>query len=260
MPKRIKPGKPLRESLASHHHQPEEEVLTYTQKLQAFVEGREVMIFSILAIVVLVGGGLGIVYFLRANAASLAAERVSVAFADYRRTIFGSPLAPSPTPPPWEPEMAAEKAQAIARVAEESEGTPAGTLGDYLAGNAYLRAGEPEKAIPLLEAADRKLAGRAGLGDFARQALAHAYEAAGESGKAQAAFERLAASTGASFRVEGLLGTARALWAQGKKQEALQAYEKARAEFPEVVGSPPGPAPAPLDVKISDLGSATPAP
>ncbi len=260
MPKRIKPEKPLRESLASHHHEPEEEVRTLTHRLQAFVEGREVMVFSIVAAIVVLSGGFGIVSFLRANEASLAAERVSVAYADYRTTLYGNPLVPGTTQPPWEPEMAAEKAEVLARIAAESEGTPAAGLGDYLAGNAYLRAGEPEKALPLLETAVSTLARNPGLQAFALQALGYGYEAAGKPEEAGKTFKRLAASQGSSFRAEGLLGTARALWAQGRKQEALESYQKARTEFPDAVGSPPGEMAPPLEIVTTDLQGPTLAP
>ncbi|MDP3938755.1 MAG: tetratricopeptide repeat protein [Deltaproteobacteria bacterium] len=260
MPKRIKPEKPLRESLASHHHQPEEEVRTYTQHLQAYVEGREVLIFSIVAAIVVLGGGFGIFYFLRANEASLAAERVSVAYADYRTILYGNPLVPGTTQPPWEPEMASEKAEVLARISSESEGTPAARLGDYLAGNAYLRAGEPEKAVPLLETAVSTLDRNPELQAFALQALGYGYEAAGKPEEAGKTFERLAAFQSSSFRVEGLLGTARALWAQGRKQEALETYRKARTEFPDAVGGPPGEMAPPLEIVTTDLQGATPAP
>jgi len=268
VPKRLKPGKPLRESLASHHHEPEEEVRTYTERLQHLVEGREVLIFSILAVVILAGGGFGIFTFLRANTASLAAERVSVAYADYRETLFGSPLETGPSNPPWEPAQVAEKAAAIARVASETEGTPAGKLAEYLAGNAYLRAGEPGKALPLLEAASRKLTGQPALEDFALEALGYAQEGAGQPEKALETFQRLAASTRASFRAEGLLGSARMLWAQGKHQEALETYQKARTEFPDYAGNPPAEmadalaatVAAPLEVKTTDMSDAPPAP
>ena len=39
MTKRIKAQKPLRDSLASHHTAPEEEVVTFAKRVQEFVEG-----------------------------------------------------------------------------------------------------------------------------------------------------------------------------------------------------------------------------
>lgn len=254
MTKRIKPGKPLRSSLASHHHEPEEEVRTITEHLQSFVEGREVAVFSLLAVILLAGGGFGVYHFLRANANSMAAERVSVAYAAYRETLFGDPLTPSPTPPAPDPEEVAGRATALEKAAQASEGTTAGRLGEYLAGNGFLRAGQPAQAIPLLERATRQLADQRDLDAFALQALAQAYEAAGQLAKAQGAYERLSSFPGTSFRAEGLLGSARTLWAQGKHQEAAEAYEKARAEFPEALGG----SQTPLQVKVNDLEAAAP--
>ncbi len=250
MPKRIKPGKPLRDSLTSHKIAPEEEVRTFTAKLQSFVEGREVLIFSILAVVVLIFGGGGVVWFLKSNEESLATDRLGAVYADYRKALFGDPMTSrSPAPPVWEPGDLEQKALALARLAEDHEGSRAGTLAEYLAGNAYLRAGEPEKAIPLLETAVKKIPPNRRAHRYALAALGAAYEDEGEAEKALAAYQDLTGSLSPRFRVDGLLGSARALWALERKEEALVLFEKARSEFPEVAGDPSGA----LEVRTRDL-------
>ena len=246
MPKRIKPEKPLRESLASHNIEPEDEVRTFTSKLQSFVEGREVLIFSILAGVILLLGGGGILWFLKSNEESLAADRLGAAYADYRKALFGDPLNPRSATPPAGGDLE-EKALALARIAEDHDGSRAGALAEYLAGNADLRAGEPEKAIPLLETAVKKISADRRVHSYALGALGAAYEDEGEAEKALAAYQDLTGSRTPRFRVEGLLGSARALWAMERKEEALLLFEKARTEFPEFAGDEP------LKVRVRDV-------
>lgn len=239
MPKRIKPEKPLRESLASHKSEPEDEVRTFTAKLQRFVEGREVLIFSILAGVVLLLGGGGVLWFLKSNEESLAADRLGVAYADYRKALFGDPLTPRSATPPTGVNLE-EKALALARIARDHDGSRAGALAEYLAGNAYLRAGEPDKAIPLLETAVQKIPANRPAYRYALGALGAAYEDEGLAEKALAVYQELSGLLSPRFRVEGLLGSARALWTLERKAEALVLFEKARTEFPEVAGDAPG--------------------
>ena len=88
MTKRMKPPKPLRDSLASHRLEPEEEVATYARRVQSLVEGREILFFSLLVAIVLILGGGGVYWFVKSNTESLAAERLSVAYAAYRKVLF----------------------------------------------------------------------------------------------------------------------------------------------------------------------------
>ncbi|MFQ5458581.1 MAG: tetratricopeptide repeat protein [Myxococcota bacterium] len=248
MTKRIKPEKPLRESLASHRSEPEEEVRTLTAKVQTFVEGREVLLFSILAVAVLVAGGLGVMWFLKSNEETLAADRLGVAYAGYRATLFGDPLNPAPQPPQWVPRDVAEDAGAMAALAGEHGRSRAGRMARYLAGNAYLRAGDPGKAIPLLEAAVAELPEPGEMRNYALDALASAYEDQEAPEKALEAYARLATSETPRFKLDGLLGRGRALWALGRKEEAMAAFTQAQTEFPQMAQAPP----ADLDVVVRD--------
>jgi tetratricopeptide (TPR) repeat protein len=245
--KRIKPDKPLRDSLVSHRAAPEEEVLTLATRIQAIVEGREILFFSILVGALVVIGGTGLVWFLKSNEESMARERLSVAYAAYRDALYVGPSATRTPVQNVDPALLLEKAEAMAVLAEEHAGSRSGALSSYLAGNAYLRAGSPEKAVPLLQAATENLDRGSPAGAFALEALGYAQEAQGRPDLALDAFTALSQVVEPRFRLEGLLGRARALSSQGKEEAAQEAREAALAEFPDAVGSAPRP---PLNVQV----------
>lgn len=247
MTKRIKPDKPLRDSLVSHRAIPEEEVRTFAARIQALVEGREILFFSIFLGALVLIGGTGLVWFLKSNEESMARERLSVAYAAYRDALYVGPTVTRTPVQNVEPALLLEKAEAMARLAEEHGGSPSGALASYLAGNAYLRAGSPELAVPLLQAATEKLDRGSAAWAFALEALGYAQEAEGRPDLALDAFTALSQVMEPRFRLEGLLGRARALSSQGMEAEAQEARKTAVAEFPGAGG--PGQRP-PLSVKV----------
>lgn len=234
MAKTLKPDKPLRESLASRHHStPEEEVRTLAQHLQEFVEGREVILFSILVGIVLALGGGGILWFLRANEADIAREKLGQAYAGWRQVYF-PPGTPGATPPaPAAPEVQIEKAQAMEQVAREFPDTRAAAMADYLAGNAYLQAGSPERAAPLLRSAIERFGTEDPARPFAQSAIAGALEDQGKVEEALAAWTALMSFPSPEWKLGGLVGRGRVLERQGKQKEALAVYATVAAEFPE---------------------------
>jgi tetratricopeptide (TPR) repeat protein len=240
--KRIKPDKPLRDSLVSHRGAPEEDVRTLAGRLQAIVEGREILFFSILVGVLVVIGGGGLIWFLKSNEESMARERLSVAYAAYRDALYAGPSNTQTPSHSVDAALLQEKAEAMAKLAEEHAGIPSGALASYLAGNAFLRAGSPDRAVPLLQSATQRLAPGSLVRGFALEALGYAQEAEGHSDRALVAFTTLSQAMEPVLRLEGLLGRARALSSQGKEAQARKARETAQAEFPGAEGlggSPP---------------------
>ncbi len=234
MAKTLKPDKPLRESLASHRPvTPEEEVRTIAEHVQEIVEGREVFFFSILVAIVLALGGGGILWYLRSNEADLAREKLGQAYAGWREVFFppGEPGAPPPAPA--DPEVQIEKAQAIEQVAREFPGTRPGAMANYLAGNAYLQAASPDRAVPLLRAALAGFGANDPARPFAQSALAGSLEDQGQVEEALNAWTALMAVPSPEWKLEGLLGRGRILERQGRKSEAQAIYATVAAEFPE---------------------------
>jgi tetratricopeptide (TPR) repeat protein len=244
--KTLKPGKPLRDSLASHRAKPEEEIKTVAMRVQEVVQGREVFFFSILVAVVLMLGGGAIYWFLKTNQASLATEQLSVAYAAYREAVYPSSATPQlPASPAASPATVAEKAEAMARIAHDFPDNRAGAMASYLAGNAYLRAGMAAKAIPLLQNAVKKLLPSDAARPFAMTALGTALEDEGRADQALAAYGGLESVDNNLWKFEGLLGRARVLKSEGKGKEADGILADLPAKFPEeatVVGLGPKPA------------------
>jgi hypothetical protein len=173
--KTLKPDKPLRESLVSHRViTPEEEVRTIADRVQAIVEGREVIFFSILVAIVLALGGSGILWYLRSNESDLAREKLGQAYAGWREAVFPTGVPGSPPPAPAAPEVQIEKARAIEQVALDFPGTRPGAMANYLAGNAYAQAGSPDRAMLLLQAALASFDEKDPARPFAQRALAGA--------------------------------------------------------------------------------------
>ena len=233
MAKTLKPEKPLRSSLASHRVTPEEEVRTLAQKVQEIVEGREIFFFSIFVAIVLALGGGGILWFLRSSEADMAREKLGVGYAAYREALFPPGAPGAPRPAAAAPEVQIEKAQAIERVAKDFPGTRAAAMASYLAGNAYLLAGSPAKATPLLRIAIDGLKEKDPARPFAQSALAGALEEEGKADEALKAYTALMAVPSPQWKLEGLLGRGRILDAQGKKDEARAIEATVAAEFPE---------------------------
>jgi tetratricopeptide (TPR) repeat protein len=232
--KTLKPGKPLRESLASHRAKPEEEIKTVAMRVQEIVQGREVFFFSILVAMVLLIGGAVVYWFLKSNETSLAAEQLSVAYAAYREAVYPSSAAPQPSASPAaSPATVAEKAQAMARIAHEFPDNRTGAMASYLAGNAYLRAGMTAKAIPLLQSAVKRLRPADAARPFAMSALGTALEDEGRPKEALAVYGELESVGNEPWRFEGLLGRARVLKSEGKGKEAEGILDGLAAKFPE---------------------------
>jgi tetratricopeptide (TPR) repeat protein len=232
--KTMKPEKPLRQSLASHRAAPEEEIRTFAARIQSVVEGREVFFFSILVAILLLLGGGGIYWLLQTNESKLAEEKLGVAYAEYRNAAFPQSDSPTAPPPaPATPEAQIQKAEEIERVAKEFPGTRAGAMASYLAGNAYLGAGKPDRAAPLLRTAIEKLPKDDPARPFAQSALAYALENGGRTGDAMGIFIDLSRSPDRRWKLEGLLGRARILETQGKAAEAGPLYTTIATEFPE---------------------------
>ncbi len=246
MSKTLKPDKPLRESLLSHHRStPEEEVRTIAQHIQEFVEGREVIFFSILVAILLALGGGGILWFLRSSESDIAREKLGQTYAAWREVYFptGAPGAPPPAP-----EVQIEKARSIEGVAKEFPDTRPGALASYLAGNAYAQAGRAEEAVPLLEAALVRFEAKDPARPFAQSALASALEDQGQTQAALKAWTALMAYPSPEWKLAGLLGRRRILERAGKNDEARAILATVIAEFPEetrALGFPVTPAPAP---------------
>jgi tetratricopeptide (TPR) repeat protein len=221
--------------------EPEEEVATYARRVQSLVEGREVPIFSLLVAIVLILGGGGIYWFVKSNAESLAAERLSVVYAAYRKVLFpGATTTPVAMDPVVQAALS-EKADGIAIVADEHSSGPTGALASYLAGNAYLRAGKPAEAIVHLEKALERMreGGEAWL--IALEALGYALENAEQPEQALEVFTRLSESREPRFRLEGLLGRSRTYRELGRVEDAELARATAETEFLEgSPGAPPG--------------------
>ncbi|OGP86444.1 MAG: hypothetical protein A2Y95_08385 [Deltaproteobacteria bacterium RBG_13_65_10] len=234
MAKTLKPSKPLRESLASHRGQPEEEIKTLAMRVQHVVEGREIIFFSLIVAVLLVFGGAGIYWFLKSNEASLAKEKLSVAYAAYREAVYPAPTsASSVTPPSADPATVAEKAEALARVAHEFPDSRAGAMASYLAGNAYLRADSPAKAVAFLRTAVDKLAPGDPVRPFAIAALGYALEDDGKADEALGIFAKLSALSDSRWQMEEALARARILRSQGKNKEAEGILAGLATRFPE---------------------------
>ncbi len=104
----------------------------------------------------------------------MAREKLGVAYAAYREALFPPGAPGAPRPAAAAPEVQIEKAQAIEQVAKDFPGTRAAAMAGYLAGNAYLLAGSPAKAIPLLRAAIDGLKEKDPARPFAQSALAGA--------------------------------------------------------------------------------------
>jgi len=232
--KTLKPEKPLRESLVSHHRAtPEEEVRTIAQHIQEFVEGREVIFFSILVAILLALGGSGILWFLRSSEADIAREKLGQAYAAWREVYFPTGAPGAPPPAPAAPEVQIEKARSIEAVAREFPDTRAGAMASYLAGNAYSQAVRPEQAVPLLEAALNRFGEKDPARPFAQSALAAALEDGNQTQAALEAWTALMAFPSPRWKLAGLLGRGRNLERQGKADEARAVLATIVTEYPE---------------------------
>jgi tetratricopeptide (TPR) repeat protein len=253
--KTLKPDKPLRDSLASHRPvTPAEEVRTLADGVQAIVEGREVIFFSILVAIVLALGGSGILWYLRSNESDLAREKLGQAYAGWREIVFPTGVPGAPPPAPAAPEVQIEKARAIEQVARDFPGTRPGAMANYLAGNAYVQAGSPDRAMPLLRAALAGFDGKDPARPFAQSALAGALEDQGKADEALKAWTALMANPSPAWKLEGLLGRGRILEGQGRKSEAQAIYATVAAEFPDQARAMGLPVVAPgSDLPGSDL-------
>lgn len=142
-----------------------------------------------------------------------------------------------------EPELANPAAGAVIReqylgefraVAEEHQGTVAGTLALFETADLLEKLGREEQSLEAWNAALDSASGNPALEGLLYQRIAATRETRGEWGEAAAAHEQAAALAGYPLRYWALADAARCYAAAGEPDRALALYERLEQEAPDL--------------------------
>lgn len=194
------------------------------------------VILGVIAALLVIAGGVGLYVQASENTRDAAADALAITNSQYRQAMGADPVS-GPIPEPANPEIAratrVEYVERFASVAKEHRGTTAAAVAWLEAGSLQAELGRLEAAAESFSRARDEATGSAieALGSIRLAGLA---EDRGDFAAAAQAFETAAAVESYPLRANALADAARCWVAAGEEDEALAAYQRLEAGFPDV--------------------------
>lgn len=217
---------------------PIDELTSQVDRLAAWVGRNRVAALGGAALVLATAGGYGLWETLSTRRELRASAALSRAEADWRKAMGSAPDAREVTEPA-NPELASrarqESAQRFLAVASENSGTHAAIVARLLAGNRLFELGDSAAAFEAWEAARREAPAGTSLRALVLLRLAAAHDSQGRFAEAAGAFEEAGSIEAYPLRYAALGDAARCLAAAGESDRAVALFDRIAAEAPETV-------------------------